>query len=195
MDNIAGIADQVNRLKTVRGSIKTAIEGKMNGTSLPSGVKFADFPSYITSAGVIQYQLGYADGENAGGGGGVNANNSQLANSYIGTGDAGSDYLGTYTKLANTYHRGFNVYKNANYNTYLIAIDDSGNRWAVFSNPSEGATRYWYEGTSTSFGPVGMYILDNGFGMSLTIGTVNPDPTSSDESSDNIGSSDTGSSD
>ena len=174
------ISSAVTQLTTKRSNIRTALQSKYNET-IPSSMTFGDVPTYITNVANYQYSLGLADGASSGGGSYMHENNSQLLNSYVATGGQ-TQHNGTYTKLDNTYHRGFNVYKNNNYDMYLVCVDDDGNRWQVCVEPSE--TSYQYkEGSSTSFGPVGSYPRNTSLSLSGTVVISAPGSSSSSVSS------------
>lgn len=181
------ISSAVTQLTTKRTNIRTALQSKYNQT-IPSSMTFGDVPTYITNVANYQYSLGLADGESSGGGSYMNENNAQLLNSYVATGGQ-SQHNGTYTKLENTYHRGFNVYKNNSYDMYLVCVDDNGNCWQVCTEPSE--TSYQYkEGSGTSFGPVGSYSRNTSLSLSGTVVISAPGSSSSAISSSVSSSSD-----
>lgn len=176
------ISSAVTQLTTKRTNIRTALQSKYNQT-IPPSMTFGDVPTYITNVANYQYSLGLADGESSGGGSYMHENNAQLLNSYVATGGQ-SQHNGTYTKLENTYHRGFNVYKNINYDMYLVCVDDNGNRWQVCLEPSE--TSYQYKessDTSSQLGPVGSYPRNTSLSLSGTVVISAPGSSSSATSS------------
>ena len=63
------IETEITRLQSAKANIKSAIETKW-GSSIPSSVSISNYPAYVSSAAVVQYNLGSAAGAaNAGGGG------------------------------------------------------------------------------------------------------------------------------
>lgn len=138
----------ITQLGVKRSSIASAIRDK--GVSVDNNATFSDFPSLINSIST--------------GGGGSNvyyhSDNSLLADSYTGEASMMDEYNGTYSKVTNTYHRGFNVYRHttANRQFYLIAADDNGYVWkVVYPMPSEDATVHWTLPSNSTLGPVGTY--------------------------------------
>ena len=175
----------INQLGVKRSSIASAIRNK--GVPVNNNATFSDFPSLINSI-------------STGGGGGSNvyyhSNNSQLADTYYATGSGGPQgTYGTYIKMPNTYHRGFNVYKHETNDYYLISTDDNGTMWEVAGEPSNGRqTRvsYWQESHSPdTLGPEGSYYYGawntNGDTCSFEISSVpNEGSSSSPSGSDEI---------
>ena len=63
------IETEITRLQSAKANIKSAIETKL-GSSIPLSVSISNYPTYVSSAAVRQYNLGSAAGAASGGGGG-----------------------------------------------------------------------------------------------------------------------------
>lgn len=71
------IAAQITRIQNAKASIKSAIESEL-GDQIPDNVLMDGYATYIESAAEVQYASGYASGQEAGGGGNLVLNGSQI---------------------------------------------------------------------------------------------------------------------
>jgi hypothetical protein len=182
-DIIEIITNAINGIANKRESIRSAIIAK--GVSVPSGTKLSGLPSYIEQI-------------STGGGSSTvyyHSDNPELADTYYATGSGGPQgTYGTYIKMPNAYHKGFNVYKHETNDYYLISTDDNGTTWEVAGEPSNGRqTRvsYWQELHSPdTLGPEGSYYYGawntNGDTCSFEISATNPSPSPSGVAPDTV---------